>query len=281
MTNLVVLGANEWWANRYIKAASANDIQNASYIDVRDLAILTGKGTSFGVHQQTLAAADIFIFLAEKYEYIYNYVSLAFPNKLTLNGKNIKEYPEFSDKFIQSLLVSRVGEYMPDTLFSLDQTNPTVESLGWPQIIKLKKSSQGAGVYKAAKARDRLEIISEFAPQSTLSQRFVSAHPVIDFRTITLGEEIVGTTERTISSGFKTNGAKGQKKIEQTPAVLEVIQSISQQLMLDLAAYDYIIRDGKPVIYEINRYPYLHKFESALNIDLSDKIIKFLISKQN
>lgn len=279
--NLVILGDSGTvdWHEAYIESARSHGF-SAGFLNL-DLVTLSidQSGIDLGTLTALLDSATHGIFLPERYEPIYYYIALLYPNIKFVNGESVLKYPNFSNKFLQAVLLKKYDLPLINSKFIPNPSLDKLEKLNYPLVAKnldTESSYGGLGVEKIADSKSLMEFLKGKFLGVKLEE-FVAKG--FDFRTIVVGGKIIGTVKRVPNSGFKSNGSDKQENFEQDPNVLTVLLDISQRLELEMVAFDYVVGNGIPLVYEMNRFPYFTKFQHATGISVADAVIEYLLQK--
>lgn len=158
------------------------------------------------------------------------------------------------------------------------------DKLTFPLIAKDSNSSHGKGV-KLIESVDELYVyFMSHNIDEILLQEFVDSptEERSDIRVLMIGKEIAGVFERftgkdRITTNFSTGGSI--RPYELTEEVIQICKKLADIFYIDYAGIDFIFKDGKPYVLEINRSAQFKGFESVTNINLAGKLIDYIISK--
>ena len=117
-----------------------------------------------------------------------------------------------------------------------------------------------------------------------ISQTFVQDYMPIkeDFRVLILGDEVLGVMKRTMVDGkVVSNVAQGATTSAVTLGsdTLDIAKLAAKTMGLEFAGVDILLNDGKPYVIEVNIQPGFSGFEDATGVNVSQKILEYLISK--
>lgn len=271
------------WKDAYIIAAKSNG-DEADFIDVSMIRIDIEQGniSIIGNENPITSYTDI-IFLSEVYERLYYYLCYLLQNSPVriLNSKSLLKYPTLSDKFLQTLISNKVGIATPRTSYAL---NPLLiqDVYQYPLILKTlgasHSSHSGRGVIKIFTKKHLDYTYATNIEGGLKAQEFLEINPVHDFRTIILNGKSLGTIKKLPPEGeFRTNGPKEVIHVPDNPKHIELLLKLANEIECDLFAPDYIIREDKMIIFEINRFPSFSAFGSSV----ASEVIKYMTQEFN
>ncbi len=275
---LVIGEAPAWQWNLFYSTAAKKLGFETIDLDPTKLTFTIGKGDSvnFCKDEDLIKSAKYIVFLAEKYEHLYYLLTLSLnKSHRILNGSAILKYPTFSNKFIQSILIGNIGDFIPQTQFNY---NREYSINNYPAIIKKVTGCAGTGVYKIDTIDASKQLLSE-VKEDVLVQDFIpSKVESVDYRAIYLDNKIIRCVKRFIKEGsFKGNNTKSIEIFDLDGLFVEQLKNIATALSIDFCAFDFQIIDNKLYIYEINRFPYFSKVNEAYGNNLAEDVLNFLI----
>ncbi|MET1159714.1 MAG: RimK family alpha-L-glutamate ligase [Thermoprotei archaeon] len=109
--------------------------------------------------------------------------------------------------------------------------------------------------------------------------------PGFDFRVFVVGDQVIGAMKRVVSSGWKTNIARGARGVkiteEEYPEVFKLALKATQILGLDYAGVDIAFdkQRDKYYILEVNAYPQWQGLKTATGVNVAKHIVSYLINK--
>jgi len=182
-------------------------------------------------------------------------------------------------------LLARQQLPIPHTLAGLDPEELAVragQELGFPLIIKLRRSRMGVGVMRA-ESRDQLEslldslwrlgeefILQEFIPCSGRSTRV-----------FLLRGEIIAAAQFSADAGeWRSNGARGGKAMARSLSGDEQSLAVraAESLTLGLVGVDLLEGKDGPLICEVNPTPGFLHLEEATGINIASAIVESALS---
>jgi ribosomal protein S6--L-glutamate ligase len=154
----------------------------------------------------------------------------------------------------------------------------------FPLLLKLNQSSQGFGVAqfadKASLQRRAAELYLE--EQSFLIQEFLSEACGVDFRLLVINNEVVAAMQRTAVPGdFRANIHLGGQASAHVAGAEEIRLALKATAIcgLDVAGVDIIYGKNGPMLLEVNACPGFEALERVSGVDVAEKMIDFLRSK--
>ncbi len=173
---------------------------------------------------------------------------------------------------------------IPKTMFSInpDTIDEQIEYIGGaPIIIKLQEGTHGLGVILAESNKSAKSIIDTFISMDTsiMLQEFVKESNGEDIRAIVTGDTIVACMKRIGSKDdFRSNihrGGSGQR-VQLTHKEEEIVLRASKYLDLPVCGVDLIRSKRGSLLIEVNSTPGFQGMEYYTNVNVAEKIIKFI-----
>lgn len=188
------------------------------------------------------------------------------------------------DKLYAHQILARAGIGMPVTGFarSPHDTEDLIKTVGGaPLILKLLEGTQGKGVVLAETAKAAESVIDAFRglQANFLVQEFVAEAGGADVRCLVVGNKVVGAMMRQAAEGeYRSNLHRGgiAKKVRITKAERETAVKAAKTMGLPVAGVDLLRSDAGPKVLEVNSSPGLEGIETALGMDIAEKIIEYL-----
>ncbi len=153
-------------------------------------------------------------------------------------------------------------------------------SLQFPIIVKPAKGSQGRGILKIT---DRSELVSLTDSQYPfLAQEFLTAGQ--DIRVIVIGNQVIGAMLRSAPEGqyltnYSTGGSVQNFDISQHPQVADLAIKAAKLFHCEYVGIDFMQdNQGQWRILELNRACEFEGFEKSTQINVAQKLIKYLLS---
>ena len=188
------------------------------------------------------------------------------------------------DKLRAHQILARQGIGMPVTGFahSIQDVQGLIEAVGGaPMVLKLLEGTQGTGVVLAETQKAAESVITAFRQldANMLAQEFVAEAKGADYRAFVVGDQVVASMRRQAAPGeFRSNLHRGGKAeaVRLTPKEYEAAIRSVKALGLHVAGVDMLRTERGPMVLEVNSSPGLEGIESATDINVADKIIRFL-----
>jgi ribosomal protein S6--L-glutamate ligase len=188
------------------------------------------------------------------------------------------------DKLRSMQILSRAGVGMPKTVF-MDYSRDTeglIEAVGGaPVVIKLLEGTQGLGVVLAENRKAAQSVIEAFhgLHARIIIQEFIKEAKGSDIRAFIVNGEVIGAMKRQARDGeFRSNLHRGGTatvhkltRREKATAILA-----AKKLGLGVAGVDMLPSKRGPLIIEVNSSPGLEGIEGATQVDIADRIIRYL-----
>lgn len=157
------------------------------------------------------------------------------------------------------------------------------DNLIFPLIAKESTGSHGEGV---ALIKDLDQLYMYFMSRSIdqiLLQEFIDSptDERSDIRVLIVGKKIMGAFERyTTKDRITTNYSTGGdiRKFELTQEVIDISNKLIEIFKIEFAGIDFIFKDGKPYVLEINRSPQFKGFETITGVNVAESLIDFITS---
>ena len=188
------------------------------------------------------------------------------------------------DKFRSLQLLARKGIPMPLTGFaqSPDNTEDLIRMVGGaPLVIKLLEGTQGKGVILADSHQSAVSIINAFKEMraNILVQEFIQESRGTDIRCLVVGDRVVASIKRQAKPGeFRANVHQGGEamKVQLTAEERRLAVASAKTMGLRIAGVDLVRSHQGPLVLEINSSPGLEGIETATEVDIAKKIIRFI-----
>jgi len=217
--------------------------------------------------------------------------ALEFVKTLEELGKKVidssRTYYFVEDKWLFALACREHNIPCPETILLSENLNFAKKELEefnhWPAIIKRTEGTCGEYVEKAENVEEAEEIINKFWQKGSqrmavIAQEFI---PSPCYRVTVIGEEIVQTAIKN-GRGWKKTGVyeKKNEKFEIDPELKKIIDKVVKVCKIEVCGIDFLKRDGKWFVLEINSTPAFDFFESEMEM-LIGKVLDLLVKKVN
>ena len=188
------------------------------------------------------------------------------------------------DKMYANQILAQAGLPIPKTLLTRFpcRSDLVQKRIGFPCVIKVITGSHGAGVYLCENAKqfeDLSELISALDfRNSMIVQEYIKHSEGKDLRVIVVGGKVVGAMLRESTDGsFKANISRGGvgKPYEVDDEMEMLSIQVAKTLNLDIAGVDLLFHPDGYRICEANSSPGFKGFETALDINVPEKIFAY------
>lgn len=189
------------------------------------------------------------------------------------------------DKWLTHLALQQHNIPMPKTYLSptVDYAKTILKEIKYPIVMKFPSGTQGKGVmfaesYSAASSMlDALSVLN----QPVIMQEYIETEGV-DIRAIVCGDKVVASMKRIASPEEKRAnihaGGIGEA-YEPDYMTKRIAIKTANAIGADICAVDMLESVKGPLVIEINLSPGLQGITKATNVDVADKIAKFLFNK--
>jgi ribosomal protein S6--L-glutamate ligase len=189
------------------------------------------------------------------------------------------------DKLLTHLELQQHRIPMPKTYIasSAESMKSILEKITYPIVMKIPSGTQGKGVMFA----DSFSSASSmFDALIALKQPFIIQEYIetggVDIRAIVVGDEVIACMKRKASPKEKrANIHAGGTGEAYTPTgeVKKVAIQTAKAIGADICAVDILESPKGPLVIEVNLSPGLQGITKATEMDVADKIAKFLFRK--
>ena len=153
--------------------------------------------------------------------------------------------------------------------------------LGLPLVIKESYGSFGAQVYLAKTLEEAINTVLKIGHKDFIMQEFIAESCGRDVRVNVVGEQVVCAMERYNENDFRSNITNGGKmkaidlSTEMKTAAITAVKAIG----LDFAGVDVLFGKDGPVVCEVNSNPHFKSSLECTGIDMSEKILDYIVEK--
>jgi ribosomal protein S6--L-glutamate ligase len=191
------------------------------------------------------------------------------------------------NKFLTLRTLASAGLPVPDTVF-IDSAEALREAApvlgGYPLVLKLPNSRQGAGVFLAEdekRAKDLIQSCLNTA-QGILLQQYLPSSQRRDIRALVIDKHVIGAMELWPAAGdFRSNFhlSGRSRRIELGEELGRLASAAAGALGLSVAGVDMILgADGSPFVVEVNYAPGFRGLEAATGLDVAGAMIEYTAS---
>lgn len=166
---------------------------------------------------------------------------------------------------------------------NLDFLKKASETLGFPYIIKEAYGSFGQQVYLVKNISEAENLVKSFGGKPFVMQEFIKTSYGKDVRINVVGGRVICSMLRySVNNDFRSNISNGgkMKKFEANNAQSEIAINAAAALGLDFAGVDVLFGENdEPIICEVNSNPHFKSTLECTGIDMSDKIIEYILNR--
>ena len=195
-----------------------------------------------------------------------------------------------SDKYRTILNLADAGVDCPKTVLIQGEEgiDDAVEILGgdFPYIAKTLQGSKGVGVIfveSMAALRSMLQLIWKVDEDAEMIlQEYIETD--FDVRVHVLGNEVIAAMKRfVVKDDFRSNYSQGGKieSYEPSDAEKEACIKASKAVGASWGGVDYILKDDKPLVIEVNSSPGTEGIEKATKTNIVGQVIDWAGDKLN
>jgi len=278
--------------DRFIEESKKQDIDfSIVYADEIDLLVSRDDRKSIRYQSNIVSLPDVLLARTGSATGNYNLSVLRqFERLNVLTLPNSDSIVASKDKMYANQILAQAGLPIPKTMLTRFPNNCDLleKQVGFPCVVKVVTGSHGAGVYLCENKKqfnDLSELISALDFRNSLIvQEYIEYSSGRDLRVIVIGGKVVGAMKRESTDGsFKANisrGGIGQPyEIDDEMEMLSI--QVAKTLNLDIAGVDLLFHEDGYRICEANSSPGFKGFETALNINIPEKIFAYARLRSN
>ena len=165
---------------------------------------------------------------------------------------------------------------------NLDFFNTIEKELGYPMVFKEAYGSFGEQVYLVNNHNEAISLIKKIGYKDFLIQEYIKTSKGKDIRINVVNHKPVCSILRYNDFDFRSNISNGGKAINYEPnkEFLDLAIKASRALNLDFGTVDMLVDEfNHPIVCELNSNPQFKSTFDVTNVDLSDYIRDYIISK--
>ena len=188
------------------------------------------------------------------------------------------------DHWLTAAALGVAGMPRPETIAGAEPETlaaAAAETLGFPCVVKQRRSRQGVGVIRCA-GRAELEAVLDSlwrVGDEVVVQRFCPPGGV-SRRVLVLDGEVLGATEHRAPEGeFRSNAARGAsvRAVEADEPTRELAVCAASVVGLAFAGVDLIPDGGRWVVAEVNPSPGWRHFREATGAPVARRLVEALL----
>ncbi len=189
-----------------------------------------------------------------------------------------------SNKFYTMKVLSEADIPVPRSMYSLstEETEKAAEKLGYPVVIKLISGYGGKGVMKADSESDLSPIIDTLTlfEQDICLQQYMK-NPGEDIRIVVIGDETYSYKRKGKEEEWRSNISAGgsREEFDAPEEMKEAAIKAARLCGFDICGVDVIPDEEGFTIGEINASPGVEGVGEVLEVDLADRMMKFMHEK--
>ncbi len=250
-----------------------------------DEIMLDGKTVDFGEYDAVYSIGN-----AASHHYLIQYASLKSKAKIWPSEKHLF----MNDKFCEGMFLASIDIPTPKTvLLTSWKKHKKINELarlvgGYPCVAKKVTGSEGDFVELIHSSKELVNFVKKFphpsisGKKNVLLQEYIKESKGTDFRVYCVGENILGTIQRTSNDGnFKANISLGgsAKQIETPAEMAAYSKKIMSKGNFLFAGIDFIESNKGFLAVEINTSADFQGFEKATGINVAGEILSKLLEK--
>ena len=165
---------------------------------------------------------------------------------------------------------------------NLDFLDTIEKELGYPMVFKEAYGSFGEQVYLVNNHNEAISLIKKIGYKDFLIQEYIKTSKGKDIRINVVNHKPVCSILRYNDFDFRSNISNGGKAINYEPnkEFLDLAIKASKALNLDFGTVDMLVDESNhPIVCELNSNPQFKSTFDVTNVDLSDYIRDYIISK--
>jgi RimK family alpha-L-glutamate ligase len=187
------------------------------------------------------------------------------------------------DKYYTSALLEEAGIKTPRTIVteSFSEAMKGFKELGGDIVVKPLFGSLGMGISRVSSEDIAYRVFRalEMTKSVYYLQEFIP-HGGEDIRVFTIGGEVVASMKR-VSENWKTNISSGgrAKAYQPSDEIKEISLKAVEKLGLEYTGVDVIVAGDDFYVIELNSTPGWEGLQSVTDIDITKRLVEYVISK--
>ena len=188
------------------------------------------------------------------------------------------------DKYVATTRLAAAGLLVPDTVAcqTVDQAMLAFEQLGSDVVLKPIFGSEGRGIARISDEAIAIRIIRSLVQTSCVFylQRFIP-HRGADLRLFVLGDEVLGIVRKN-NGDWRTNVSLGgtAEPVTVTDEMREQATTAARAMGTEMAGIDFLDGiDGRRYAIEVNAVPGWRALSQTLQIDIAERVLRFIQSR--
>jgi len=283
---VVWLGWEEIYTSRRVKEAASQLDLGLDIYDIHDL--------TFMIDGQNALVMGGGINLLETYDGLvvrtfYPYISeaLTLARLFRESGRVVMDSSLTDEGYAVSkmhdhLVMVRHGIPCPRTwqIFNPRQVEATAEKITYPCLLKGVHGARGDHVYLVQNPDQLERRLWHYPCGELMLQEYLPAEE--DYRIMVIGYKAmpVMVSRKPPKGDFRTNYALGsrfyRREMSEFPECKEIAENAARVLRREFTAVDIRLKEGLPVVLEVNRQPDFEGFERATKFDVASEVVKHI-----
>jgi ribosomal protein S6--L-glutamate ligase/tetrahydromethanopterin:alpha-L-glutamate ligase len=187
------------------------------------------------------------------------------------------------DKYYTSALLEDAGIKTPRTVVteSFSEAMNSFKELGGDIVVKPLFGSLGMGITRVSSEDIAYRVFRtlEMTKSVYYLQEFIP-HSGEDVRVFIIGGEVVASMKR-VSENWKTNLSTGGKAKPYQPSkeIKEISVNAAEKLGMEYTGVDLIISGDDVYVIELNSTPGWEGLQSVTDINITEKLVEYVISR--
>ncbi|GAB4491136.1 MAG: 30S ribosomal protein S6--L-glutamate ligase [Anaerolineales bacterium] len=280
------LGWEEVYTTRRVQQAARQQGLNLIVCNIHDVSFdIVGQKANLRAFDENLLETCDGLVVRTFYPYISEALTVArlfrdagkvvIDESLTDEGYAVSKMHDY-------LVLTEHGLPCPRTwqLFNPRQVEALAEQLRYPCVLKGVHGARGEHTYLVHSAEQLHRRLWHYTYGELMLQEYLPASE--DYRVLVIGYQAlpVMVSRRPPKGDFRTNHSLGGKFYSHPLADFPGFQALSEQaaraLRREITAVDIRMKDGEPMILEVNRQPDFEGFERATRFDVAGEVVRYI-----
>ena len=253
--------------NEFVFSANTRTGQTGVFegrLDVRDLYDILIMRTFFPRISEGLTMARLF----------HEAGKVVLDQSLTNQGYVVSKMHDY-------LILAGQGLPVPGSwqLCDVAEVESIAQQIGYPCVLKAVHGSYGNHVHLVQNADELRRKLWRYPAGDLVLQEYLPAAE--DFRVITIGYKALPMfiSRKPRMGDFRTNfelGGDSQAHVTADyPEMRDLAECAARALQREFAGVDIRLKDGKPVLLEVNRRPSFQNFEQTTGLDVAGAFLQY------
>lgn len=280
------LGWEDLYTTRRVREAAQNLGVDLDTCEILDIAFVVegDKAAIFAKGVDVLETYDVLV-VRTFYPYISEALTIARlfrdAGKIVIDQSLTDEGYAVS-KMHDHLVLTRNGIPTPRTwqVYNPHQIETLAMQVTYPCLLKGVHGARGEHVYLVQNAEQLQRRLLRYPSGELMLQEFLPGDE--DYRVFVVGYCVlpVMVSRRPPKGDFRTNFSVGGKFIKhdlsEFPGFGRLAERAALALRREFTAVDIRLKDGRPVVLEVNRQPDFQGFERATKYDVAGAVIEYI-----